>query len=198
MSDMKATREALSALMDGEASEIDLARVLRDVDDPALRADWVRQTRIQQALRGEPAPASLIDVSAGVSAAIAKSPSRRPNPLVGLAVAASVTFAVVFGGQQLLTAQAPSPVSNLPGGVVSVQGGSALQASLGSQRPEAAPARNTVNRVLVSPAAAPASARYEQLAIDQYQRLGIEHAAASANLQPSALVPYARVPEQNR
>lgn len=199
MSQTDANRESLSALLDGEANDMDIARVLKAVDDPELRAEWLRQQQISGALRGESPPAIDIDVSAGVRAAIESSAPRRRNPLVGLAVAASVTMAVVFGGQQYLGSQAPAPLGQLPGGVVAVQGASAMQASYGNTRSES-PATRTpaVTRVRMAPPAAGGMSGYEQLARDRYERLVTDHAAASAALQPNALVPYARIPETTR
>lgn len=199
MSQTDANRESLSALLDDEANDIDIARVLKAVDQPELRAEWVRQQQISGVLRGE-APLSIgIDVSAGVRAAIEDSAPRRSNPLVGLAVAASVTVAVVFGGQQYLGSTVPSPIGQLPGGVVAVQGASAMQASYGASRNQPQSARTpAVTRVRMAPPAAGNISDYERLARDRYQHLVTDHAAASAALQPNALVPYARIPETTR
>ena len=43
--------EALSALMDGEAQELELRRLLDAVErDPALRSRWARQQRVSAAI----------------------------------------------------------------------------------------------------------------------------------------------------
>lgn len=205
MSNIEAIRESLSAVLDGEGSDLDLARVLKAVDDPdvrdQVREDWQRQTMTSHLLRGDRTGPASIDISRGVRTAIEAQPQRQANPLVGLAVAASVTLAVVFGGQQMLSSQVPAPIGNLPGGVVAVQGASAQQASARSGLNTSVPAtvRAPVNRVLVSPTPASADSNYyNQLALERYQQLGAEHASASAILQPSVLVPYARVPESKR
>ena len=199
MSQTDANRESLSALLDDEANDIDIARVLKAVDQPELRAEWVRQQQISSVLRRE-APASAgIDVSASVRAAIEDGAPRRSNPLVGLAVAASVTVAVVFGGQQYLGSTVPSPIGQLPGGVVAVQGASAMQASYGASRNQPQSARTpAVTSMRIAPPAAGNISDYERLARDRYQHLVTDHAAASAALQPNALVPYARIPETTR
>lgn len=199
MSQTEANRESLSALLDDEANDMDIARVLKAVDDPELRADWVRQQQIRSMLRGEAPVAANIDVSAGVRAALEERAPRRRNPLVSLAVAASVTMAVVFGGQQYLGSQAPTPIGQLPGGVVAVQGASAMQASYGMQRNEAQPSRSPAVTHVRMAAPAPGNVSdYERLARERYELLVTDHAAASAMLQPNALVPYARISETTR
>ncbi|WP_372747789.1 sigma-E factor negative regulatory protein [Litorivivens sp.] len=95
-------RESLSALMDGEASELELRRVLRD-GNSETEAYWGRIQRQRNILRGDPDFPGL-DVSARVRSAIAQEvphSARRTlewrKPLAGLAVAASVAALVVFG-----------------------------------------------------------------------------------------------------
>lgn len=97
----KNLRESLSALMDGEASELEVRRLLRENDD-SLTALWGRFHRQRGALRDETGFADL-DVSASVRRALAaERPHRRllgdwRKPLAGIAVAASVASVVVFG-----------------------------------------------------------------------------------------------------
>lgn len=183
-------REALSALMDGEATDLDLARVLRAVgSDSELRALWARQHRVSTILAGRPALA--VDVSAGVRAELEARPAQQAarNPLIGLAVAASVTLAVVFGGQQLLTEPLPGAVPQVSGSVVPVQGAAPVQASFGTT-----PSAPTRAQTAVSLQAATVSA-YEQVARERLLRLGRAHAQSTAALQPNPIVPYARIPQ---
>lgn len=100
-------REAVSALADGEASELELRQILARADDPELRHFW----RHCHTARGGVSAAELsfahIDLSAGIAAAIDEEPAasaptpRWARPLGGVAVAASVALAVVFGGGAL-------------------------------------------------------------------------------------------------
>lgn len=118
-------RESLSALMDNEATELELRRVLRQAkDDPDLLDEWqryhlVRDVMHQQA--GAPAPHSLL---AGIREAISEAPlsqdevtgdardsgeaGRVPRVLVGFsralgqgAIAASVALVVLFTAHTL-------------------------------------------------------------------------------------------------
>ena len=60
-------REGLSALMDGEAQELELRRTLEAIaGDTSLRERWQRQHRVRDALHGQLAGQANIDVSKGV------------------------------------------------------------------------------------------------------------------------------------
>ena len=57
-------REALSALMDGEAQELELRRVLDSISsDPSLRERWRRQQQVRERLQGQRTHAPDVDVS---------------------------------------------------------------------------------------------------------------------------------------
>ena len=124
-------RESLSALMDDEANDLDLARSLRGVDESdALRRYWARQQLYRSSMLGTSLPHGAIDVSASVREAIVSEKRAYANPLVSMAVAASVTVAVVLGGQQaLLLESQPGNAITAPGEVVQIAGSGAVQAS---------------------------------------------------------------------
>ena len=126
-----ASRESVSALIDGEASELDMARVLKTSDESdSLRDYWRRQQQYRSVLHAGSAPSDAIDVSARVRETLAGEKRRFANPLVSMAVAASVTIAVVLGGQQALiySEDTLSPIT-APGAVVQVPGTGAVRAS---------------------------------------------------------------------
>ncbi|MAJ52591.1 MAG: hypothetical protein CBC39_00975, partial [Cellvibrionales bacterium TMED79] len=92
-------REGVSALIDGEANDLDLARVLKGGEESdELRNYWQRQQQYREVMRSGAASFSAVDVSGAVSEAISRDKRRFANPLVSMAVAASVTMAVVLGG----------------------------------------------------------------------------------------------------
>ncbi|WNW11562.1 RseA family anti-sigma factor [Pseudomonas sp. DTU_2021_1001937_2_SI_NGA_ILE_001] len=98
----EALQESLSAVMDNEADELELRRVLNAIDDADTRATWARYQVARAAMHKELLVPHL-DISAAVSAAIADEasplkPGRGPWRTLGrLAVAASVTVAVLAG-----------------------------------------------------------------------------------------------------
>jgi sigma-E factor negative regulatory protein RseA len=110
------TRESLSALIDGEASEIELHRLLRAIDqDSDLTRSWAAYQQIRSVMGNHPIHTAQqhLEMSRQISAAIAAEtdfevdtrPLVRNNsyikPLGGLAVAASITLAAFVGFNQL-------------------------------------------------------------------------------------------------
>ncbi len=104
-------RESLSAVWDSEANEIELHRVLAEVhDDSALRETAHRYQLLGSVMRNETPALGSIDLSAAIRDAIAEEAphslqesSSKYRALVSsvgrVAVAASVTVAVLFGVQ---------------------------------------------------------------------------------------------------
>lgn len=99
----EALQESLSAVMDNEADELELRRVLAACgEDTELRATWSRYQLARSVMHREPVMPKL-DIAAAVSAALAEEtlpaqPRARSWRNVGrLAVAASVTLAVLAG-----------------------------------------------------------------------------------------------------
>lgn len=98
----EALQESLSAVMDNEADELELRRVLNAFDDADTRATWSRY-QVARAAMHKDLLLPHLDISAAVSAAIADEVSplkttRSPWRNLGrLAVAASVTVAVLAG-----------------------------------------------------------------------------------------------------
>ncbi len=123
------TKEQLSALMDGEASELELHRVLKEIpQDPELFASWQRYHLCRSVIRGElrGADQSLVrqDLTGRISAAIVNEPEWTVDrsasdhesakkrgiqnwtetllkPFASVAIAASVSAVVVIGWQTL-------------------------------------------------------------------------------------------------
>ncbi|MBV2134715.1 sigma-E factor negative regulatory protein [Pseudomonas sp. MAP12] len=99
--------ESVSAVMDGEADELELRRVLAATgEDPEVRARWGRYQLARSVMHKQTVMPGL-DLAAAVSAAIAAEAAPAPAPVVQakslwqqvgrLAVAASVTLAVLAG-----------------------------------------------------------------------------------------------------
>ena len=191
-------RESLSALLDDEASELELHRVLTQIaDDPELRDTWVRYSLAHSVVSGQVVAHPKLDVSARVRQAINGEPSAaseslksgfRQNflrPLTSLAVAASVTATVVIGGQQLARVEGESDRAAVassvsPVGLVNSLGATSVQASYGTQAvPVLQPASRTA---------------YQELARQRMAKYLQEHAEHAALNSPNGLVPFARVP----
>lgn len=187
-------RESLSALLDDEANELEMERVLsRLADDAELRQTWVRYNLTSAIATGHPPACLDLDVSAQVRQAItAGGPARGSlgrrfmQPLASLAVAASVAAVVVVGGQQLAGLDQESysgqavAGSVSPVGMVNSLGATSVQASYGTQAlPVLQPTTGTA---------------YQKLARQRLQKYMQEHAEHAALNSPNGLVPFARVP----
>jgi sigma-E factor negative regulatory protein RseA len=191
-------RESLSALLDEEANELELQRVLGQIaDDPELRATWVRYNLIHSVANGQAVAYRNLDVSARVRQAINGGSSAAGEavqsrfkqnflrPLTSLAVAASVTATVVIGGQQLAQLEASNDRAAVassvsPVGLVNSLGATSVQASYGTRAvPVLQPASRTA---------------YQELARQRMAKYLQEHAEHAALNSPNGLVPFARVP----
>lgn len=196
--------QSLSALMDNEANDLELERVLAQVtSDSELRQTWVRYNLTQHAVHGHPVAYLNLDISARVQSALAGSQTdvRRPGaalaffkqrmvrPLASFAVAASVAATVVIGGQQLAQVGGADPYGvdryvadgASPVGMLNSLGATAVQASYGTQPiPVLQPATRTA---------------YQELAQQRLRKYMQEHAEQAALNSPQGLVPFARVPQ---
>ncbi|MEH6591572.1 MAG: sigma-E factor negative regulatory protein [Halioglobus sp.] len=193
-------RESLSALMDNEADELEVQRVLSNITgDSELRQTWVRYQLARSAMVGQPV-GGLLDISGHVQDAIRNeaiptqsvSPVQRfLKPLASFAVAASVAAVAVVGGQQIAQLSDKggysegNPVSNTVAASVSAVG---MVNSIG-----AIPVRASYGNQGV-PVLQPASrTAYQELARQRMQKYMQEHAEHAALNSPQGLVPFARV-----
>ncbi|MDG1812627.1 MAG: sigma-E factor negative regulatory protein [Porticoccaceae bacterium] len=102
--------ESLSALMDGESTELETHRILKEVGSNSSATDsarrkWQRYHMASSVMSGD--PVAKIDFSAAIAAAIEAEDRHRINPLrqfAGIAgrfaIAASVAMVAVLGAQQ--------------------------------------------------------------------------------------------------
>ena len=107
--------ESVSALVDGEASEIELHRILKQLDadhanqDQSVGSKWSRYHSVSQAMADTPLEG--VDISQSVSSAIAEEPTYDSTfsstakskfySMGRFAIAASVAFVAIIGVQQL-------------------------------------------------------------------------------------------------
>lgn len=102
--------QSLSALMDGQADDLELQRILQQTEDPQVRACWQRMQLARSVMRQEESVVQA-DLSRRISQALAaeQAPaSKQPRRSLGwsrLAVAASVTLAVLVGTKLMLGQQ---------------------------------------------------------------------------------------------
>ncbi len=184
----EALNESLSAVMDNQADELELRRVLAASEDADLRATWSRY-QLARAVMHKELLEPRLDIAAAVSAALADEPvpasrkTQAPWRTLGrLAVAASVTVAVLVGvrfynqdeitGAQMAQ-QVTQPMLSLP----QVQG-PALLAGFNAEDESASAAAQ----------AAQSSGWHEQR-LPSYLR---QHAQEAAMSGADSALPYAR------
>ncbi len=188
-------RESLSALMDGEADELELRRLLAQQDEGELRADWQRYHLAQRARNDDLSAFENWDISQSVSAAIADEniellPLEASSegfsfwrPVAGFAVAASVAVAMVVGvnavnqSDPAMSPVAPTVASRVyPASGSSGLGNVAVNAHYSSEAP--LPGTN---------------AAVDQAAQQRLQKYMLRHTEAAATNSSQGMISFARV-----
>ena len=199
-------REALSALKDGEAEELELRRLLKHGSNPDLDEQWKMMHHLSDAVTGRAPQFAQWDISAKVSAAIADESSYNMaanqqqsaghknwfKPVAGFAVAASVAMAVVMGAQTLTMG------TSLSGGepaIASTSSGRVFPANISSS----AVGSVNVNASFSQAAAVPGSGLSKavlmgDLAAEQrLDRYMLQHTEQSALNNGQGMINFARV-----
>jgi len=185
----EALQESLSAVMDNEADELELRRVLNAFDDADTRATWSRY-QIARAVMHKDLLMPRLDLAAAISVALADEAApakagRGPWRNLGrLAVAASVTVAVLAGvrlynhnsvaGAEVAQQQVAQPSVTLP----QVQGPAVL-----------AGYTEGADQATVPMSSAADQAAWHDQKLPGYIR---EHAQQSAASATDSALPYAR------
>ncbi|HMV71637.1 MAG TPA: RseA family anti-sigma factor [Pseudomonadales bacterium] len=196
-------REMVSAVVDGEASEFELRRVLDGCEDAEVGALLARHFAVRSVLRGETTELCPPQVSRSILAALeAEAPlgaapapvARWRIPLGGAAVAASVCLVAVFG----LRALAPSSDGKAVEAPALAASDAQPLAPLGapaavmSTLPSAAVPVGFGPAVRVAPGAAQAVSA-DRLAEDRLRLYMGEHVRNAAFNANQGMLPYARV-----
>jgi len=215
--------ESLSAMVDGEASELEVRRLLKLMDeDPALKARWERYQMASNAINNDIPNAPYLDLSASISAAIDQETayeagksdtvdsaqavsSRKTGFWSGFgrfAIAASVAGAVVLGIQYGTTdinnpTVADSTIGEQPGNnVVSLppQGSSVTTVSAGGS---STPIQHNRQPIVITDSdleRAENARKNAQEVQQQLNRLMLEHVQNTSQNTQQGVLPYARVP----
>ncbi|MBY6189761.1 sigma-E factor negative regulatory protein [Microbulbifer agarilyticus] len=211
--------ESLSALMDGEANELEIQRLLKESDangasDGELGHRWSRYQLAASVMRGEKVAPVDMGLAASISAAIADEPSlesaqqasandagngvassRWWRPLSRGAVAATVAFAAILGVQQM---QAPQVQGDLVAEVeapqpqpvtTSPQPSRFLTPTLNTRAVSTAP--QLVPEQRVGPAPQVQVVPTPEL-MRHLNRVMVEHSEQAARIGSQGMVPHAR------
>lgn len=110
-------RESISALIDGEADELELRRVLANADTQEVRESWRSYHLQRDMLSGSDMRFAHIDLSLSIQSALtgealpAVAGSRWWRPLASMAVAASVAAVVVVSARGLNSSNSDAAVA---------------------------------------------------------------------------------------
>lgn len=198
--------ESLSALMDGEATELEIRRLMKSCDaDEALMQKWHRYQMASASMKGDVVLSSPLDLSQSISQAIAEEPaykvseksskSRIWGNLGRFGIAASVAGAVVMGVQFASVGTSVNQVVDNTAPVITPpsdpQFGNDASISVVSQ--ETSPKAVSPQR----PSIILTDETQEQLkgAESELGRLMLEHAQNAAQNTQHGVLPYIRVPE---
>ncbi len=112
-----AVTESISALLDDQADDLDLRRVLKGIEaDESVRSTWQRYHMMSSLIKKEPASAISIDISEQISAKIAEEAplslkqgdrSRWLNPIAKTGIAATVAVGFLLGVHQFSNVSEP-------------------------------------------------------------------------------------------
>jgi len=199
----KMLKESLSALLDNEAQELETRRVLNEMDkDAELKSTWQNYQMIGDLMRNEvSSPMDLTDAinqqidgqEAMPEGQMTESTSKSwMRPFTSVAVAASVTLAVLLGVQ--MGGQESSPVT------IASQATSVTPAAVEVAPNEAAPSLISGSveapvQVAATDVVAPAGENAEDLeqAQQKLQEYLMEHTENAAGNTNRGALPYARV-----
>jgi hypothetical protein len=135
---------------------------------------------------GQPVSSLAVDVSEAIRTTIASEKRQYSNPLISMAVAASVTVAIVLGAQQaLLFNETPVNPFTAPGAIVQVPGTGAVQASFAES--QVMQPRTIAMPASVTPVDSYSDgARYDRLADERFGSLLTVHntTASAASITP--------------
>lgn len=204
--DLDKSAEELSALVDGEVSELELRRVLKNIEqDQALCQKWSRYQLASAVLRRQTGGQSMawldVDLSARVQQALEQEPApvsartgRNPisnlfgKPLANVAVAASVSAAVILGWQNLASGPGvqtvPAVAASTPVVMTPVAGGNGSPIMNVSQ---------TNGVAVAGRAMQPEMIRYNPELDDRLNYYLLSHSSNAAVNTANSVTPYARV-----
>lgn len=211
-------RESLSALVDNQATELELHRILKESEsNPEIRQTWASYQLASAALKGKTPATEYVDLSSKIRDAIEQEPSlsadeqEQASPKVqtgktGLwgsvgrfAIAASVAGAVVLGAQQTLLIAGGSEDGSSVVADVSQDDNTTLVNPLQTRTvsTDSAPMRPSQGQpVLFVPKGSEQRVSPEEIQ-KRLNHLMLEHAEHAAQNSGRGMMPFARIPRVN-
>jgi sigma-E factor negative regulatory protein RseA len=203
--------ESLSALMDGEVTELELRRVLKEVSDRSEHRETWRRYQIASAAMKRDLPPRFSDLSGSISAAIQQEPTHSKRfsaisrSLGKVAIAASVAVVSVLGVQQIQLASVDStPTAAVAAESATPSGDAQFQLPAGFDYPpvsartvSAGSEMQTQARTPVLVTARPVDVAIDEEAVREFFNTQMQrHTESAAHASSSqGLLPFARLPQ---
>ena len=192
-------RESVSALVDGEADELELRRLLAS-DDEVVRTAWRDFHVVRDSISGVDMRFAQFDISQRVQAALADEIISAPSltarwwrPVASFAVAASVATVVAVGARHFNSDIGGEAIAQTP--TVSPVVASSTAAGRVYPAPMQPLAGNVpVNATMTSPLQ-PVSLDPDQLAQQRLQQYLLRHSERAALNNGQGVITFARVPQ---
>ena len=192
-------RESVSALVDGEADELELRRLLAS-DDEVVRTAWRDFHVVRDSISGVDMRFAQFDISQRVQAALADEIISAPSltarwwrPVASFAVAASVATVVAVGARHFNSDIDGEAIAQTP--TVSP----VVASSTAAGRVYPAPMQPVVGNVPVSATMTsplqPVSLDPDQLAQQRLQQYLLRHSERAALNNGQGVITFARVPQ---
>jgi sigma-E factor negative regulatory protein RseA len=192
-------RESVSALVDGEADELELRRLLAS-DDEVVRTAWRDFHVVRDSISGVDMRFAQFDISQRVQAALADEIISAPSltarwwrPVASFAVAASVATVVAVGARHFNSDIGGEAIAQTP--TVSP----VIASSTAAGRVYPAPMQPVVGNVPVSATMTsplqPVSLDPDQLAQQRLQQYLLRHSERAALNNGQGVITFARVPQ---
>ncbi|MFA5631608.1 MAG: sigma-E factor negative regulatory protein [Porticoccaceae bacterium] len=201
--------ETLSALMDGEAEELEVRRALREVSaNSDLRATWHRYQLASAAMKRD-LPGGIVDLSSRIGAALEQEAPLKPSlsrwlqPLGKVAIAASVALVAVIGVQQIQNAGTAQPSAEMASRTANDSGNAQFQFPAGYDLPpvtgrtvSAGTLGHSQSRPTVLVSAQPIAELADEEALrDYFNSMMQRHTESAARSSSQGLMPFARLPQ---
>ncbi len=196
-------RESISALVDGEADELELRRVLASADVQEVRVSWRNYHLQRDMLAGVDMQFAHIDISRRVQAALADESlpaaavsGRWWRPLASVAVAASVATVVVIGARSLNSSSGDNAAVAQVQPVINAVGGFPALSQPVSSPITGVPVDAQFGGMVSSPAVArPVALDPDQFAQQRLQQYLLRHTERAALNNGQGVISFAKVSE---
>lgn len=201
-------KESISALMDDEANELELQRVLSKADETELLKTWQQYHQIRSVLRSEPHSGLNIDVSASVAAALqteafsddhGSTDDRLEAPIGVHQSADTLASKSTFWGRGLAVAASMvlGVVLVLQYGAKTSVDGQIADRSLGFEEPDQALAIGLAQQTTVSARAPKIIHDFSEAHARRFNEYLLRHAEQSSYGSSQGVIPLARVASVN-